>query len=117
MVFSLFGTVGENHVMFIRVSSSEDVRSAGFPLFGIFPRVVHFPRFVAGGRAFGGFILLIWLRSEANAETNRTFVGRDWVQQRRQVEEEISAQRLASEANGSFFVYCMCQMYSVNIVF
>ena len=67
--------------------------------------------------AFGGCFPLFLLKRNPNAETNRTFVGRDWVQQRRQVEEEINAQRLASEANGSFFVYCMCQMYSVNIVF
>ena len=72
MVFSLFGTVGENHLMFIRVSGLEDVRSAGFPLFAIFPRVVHFLRFVAGGCAFGGFILLIWLRSEAKRTWKQT---------------------------------------------
>ena len=68
MVFSLFGTVGENRVMFIRVSGSEDVRSAGFPLFAM----VHFLRFVAGGRAFGRFILLIWLRSEAKRTWKQT---------------------------------------------
>jgi len=81
--------------MHIRVSGSEAA-------FAIFPRVVHFPRFVAGGRAFGGFILLIWLRSERGNKHDQS--GRDWVQQRRQV-EEASTQRLASGVNGFFFVY------------